>query len=226
MEQVNLALEPLRVMLVQLGEFLPKLILAIVILIAGWLIAKLVRFVVTRGLKSINFHVLTERSGIDGFLRQGGTRIDTTRLLGQLIYWLVILAGFMVAFNGLGLAYVTDLIGRVLMFVPRVIVAVLILAFGAYFARFLASAVSTYFRNVGSEDAELLGKLALYAIMTFVVLIAIDQINIGGDLIIQSFLILFAGVVLAAALAFGLGGQKRAAELLERWNLKKKGKEK
>ncbi len=226
MEQVNLALEPLRAMLAQLGEFLPKLLMAVAILIAGWLLAKVLRFVVVRGLKSVNFHVLAERSGIDGFLRQGGTKLDTTGVLGLLIYWLLILAALMVAFNGLGLAYVAELVGRVLLFVPRVIVAILILALGAYFSRFLASSVTTYFRNIGVEDAALFGKLTLYAVMTFVVLIAIDQINIGGDLIVQSFLILLAGVVLAAALAFGLGGQKRAADMLERWTLKKPGKEK
>ena len=97
MEQVNIALEPLRVFLHQLGEFVPKLVLAIVIAFAGWLIAKAVRLAVIKGLRSINFHVLTERAGMDGFLQQGGTRTDTTSILGGLIYWLVILAALILA---------------------------------------------------------------------------------------------------------------------------------
>jgi hypothetical protein len=224
MEQVNLALEPVRAFLAQLGGFLPKLILAIAILIAGWLLAKFLRFAIVRGLKAVNFNVLADRAGIDGFLQQGGIKTDTTAVLGLLFYWLVVLAAIMVAFNSLGLAYVTDLVGRVLLFIPRVIVAVLILAFGAYFARFVATTVTTYFRNVGIEDAALLGRIAHYAIMVFVVLIALEQVNVGGDIIRQSFLILLGGVVLALALAFGIGGQKWAAELLERWSPKKAGK--
>src|SRR4030065_503252 len=111
MEQVNLALEPLRIFLTQLGEFLPKLILAIVILIAGWLLAKSVRFVMIRGLKAVNFNVLADRAGIDNFLKQGGIKSDTVGILGVLAYWFVILETLMVTFNGLGLAYLTHPVG-------------------------------------------------------------------------------------------------------------------
>jgi hypothetical protein len=105
----------------------------------------------------------------------------------------------------------------VILFVPKVMVALLVLAFGAYFARFLGNAITAYCKNVHIQDAELLGRLAQYAILAFVVLIALDQVNIGGDIVRQSFLILLAGVVFALALAFGLGGKDWAAEILERW---------
>jgi len=142
---------------------------------------------------------------------------DTTDIFGVLVYWLVILAALIVGFNGLGLTYVTDLLGKVALFVPKVIVALLILAFGAYFARFIGTTVITYCRNVGLHDGDLLGKLAQYAIVAFVVLIALEQVNVGGDIIRQSFLIILAGVVFALALAFGLGGQKWASGKLDRW---------
>jgi hypothetical protein len=67
------------------------------------------------------------------------------------------------------------------------------------------------------QDADLLGKLAQYAIMVFVVLIALDQVSVGGEIVRLSFLIILAGVVFALALAFGLGAQKRALDLLDRW---------
>ncbi|HCU53046.1 MAG TPA: hypothetical protein DIC36_01740 [Gammaproteobacteria bacterium] len=216
MEQVNLALEPLRVFLIQIGEFLPKLALAVVVLIAGWLIAKVVRFAVVRSLKAVNLNILTDRAGIDDFLKHGGLKADTSGLLAQILYWLVVLAALMVAFNTLGLAYVTDLIGRVVLFIPKVFVAVLILAFGAYFARFLATSVSTYCKNVGIQDADILSRITLYAVIVFVVVIALDQVNIGGDIIRLSFLILLSGLVLALSIAFGLGGQKWAASTLDR----------
>ncbi|MDP3841113.1 MAG: hypothetical protein Q8Q81_00755 [Oxalobacteraceae bacterium] len=217
MEQMNMLLEPLRVFLMQLGEFLPRLLLAIIITVAGWLIAKAVRLAVVKGLRAINFQVLTERAGMDGFLQQGGTNADTTHILGLLIYWLVILAALVLAFNSLGLSHVTDLLGRITLFVPRVILAVVILAFGSYFAHFIQTLITTYGRNVDLTDAEVLGRLARYAIIVFVVLIALDQLDIGGDIIRQSFLIILAGVVLALSLAFGIGGRKWAAALLERW---------
>jgi hypothetical protein len=171
-------------------------------------------------LRAINFSVVTEKAGIDKFLRQGGGEIGTTEVLGLLAYWLVVLAALMIAFNSVGLSYVTDLLGRVVLFVPKVMVAVLIVAFGAYFARFVGAAVTTYGRNVGVGEAKALGRIAHYAIMIFVVLIALDQLGLG-DIIRQTFLIIIAAVALGLALAFGLGGQKRAAELLERWSRRK-----
>jgi hypothetical protein len=217
MENVNMLLEPIRESLHQIGAFLPKLLLAIFILIVGWLIAKAVRFAIVKALRALNFHVITDKAGIDHFLQQGGSDIDTVRVLGGLFYWLVILAALMIAFNSLDLAYVTDLIGRIVLFVPKVMVAVVILVFGAYFARFVAAALTTYVRNIGVAESGLIGRLTLYAIMVFVIMIALDQIGLG-DLIRQTFLIIVAALALALALAFGLGGQRRAAELIERWS--------
>jgi flagellar biosynthesis protein FliQ len=217
MEKVDMLLEPLKAFLAQVGVFLPRLALAFAVLVVGWLLAKIIRFVVVKALRAVNFNVLTDRAGMDGFLRQGGIESDTTDIFGALVYWLVIFATLVIAFNSLGLTYITDLFGQVVTFVPKVIVALLILAFGAYFARFIYNSVIAYCSNVGMQDAELLGKLAQYAIVAFVGLIALDQMNVGGDIIRQSFLIILAGVVFALALAFGIGGQRWAAGLLERW---------
>lgn len=217
MESFGIHLEPMRAILFQIGAFLPRLLIALVVVLGGWLLAKLARFTVVKGLRAINFNVLTERAGLDGFLRQGGMPGDTTSLFGVLVYWLVILAALLIAFNGLGLTYITDLLGRVVWFVPNIFVALLVLAFGSYFARFVGDTVTAYGRNVKLQDAVFLGKLAQYAIMVFVVLIALDQIKVGGDIVRESFLVILAGVVFALALAFGLGGKDWAAERIEQW---------
>jgi small-conductance mechanosensitive channel len=176
-----------------------------------------VRFAVVRALRAINLNVVTEKAGIDHFMRQGGTEVDTIRVLGGLSYWLVILAALMIASNSLDLTLVTDLIGRIVLFVPKVMLAVVIVVFGAYFARFVGSALTTYLRDTHVGEAGLIGRLALYAIMVFVVMIALDQIGVG-DIVRQAFLIIIAGVALGLALAFGLGGQKRAADVIDRWS--------
>jgi flagellar biosynthesis protein FliQ len=217
MNDLDVYVEPVRAFLVQVGALLPRLVLALLVLLAGWLVAKFVRYATARALRAVNFHVITQRSGFDGFLRDGGVQSDTTQLLSGLLYFLVILAALVIGFNMLGLTYITDLLGRVVLFVPKVVVALLILVFGAYFGRFVGSAIAAYCRHVRIQDADLLGRLAQYAIVTFVVLIALDQLNIGGDIVRQSFLIILAGLVFALALAFGLGGREWAAELLERW---------
>src|SRR5437764_804075 len=203
MERIDMLWEPVRVILMQIGEFFPRVLLAVVILIVGWLLAKALRFASVKALRAITFNVLTEKAGIDDFIRQGGSVLDTTDVLALLIYWLAILAALMIAFNSMGLSYVTDLVGRVLLFVPRVIVAVVILAFGAYLARFVGAAVATYCKGISLPDAMLIGRLAFWGVLVFVVLVALDQLGLG-DIIRQSFLIVLAAV--ARLLARGAAG--------------------
>jgi hypothetical protein len=217
MTQVDILLEPVRAFLAQLGAFLPRLALALVVVAAGWLIARMARFAVVRGLRAINFNVLSERAGTDSFLQQGGIRSDTTQIFGALVFWLVVVATLVIAFNSLGLTYITDLLGKIVLLLPKLMIALVILVLGAYFAHFVGHATTSYCRDAGVQDAALLGSLARYAILVFVILIALDQADVGGAIVRHSFLIILAGIVLALALAFGLGGREWAAELLERW---------
>src|SRR5277367_643625 len=217
MQSIDLLLEAAREFLHQIAAFLPRLLLALVVVAVGWLLAKTARFAVERGLRAANFTVLTERAGTDTFLHQAGMRGDTTSLFGLVAYWLVILATLMIAFNGLGLTYITDLLGRVVWFTPKLLVAMLVVVFGSYCARFVGSAVHTYCEDAQIPDADMLGRIARYLIVIFVVMIALGQVEVGGDIVQRTFLIILAGLVLALALAFGLGGKDWAAAMLERW---------
>jgi hypothetical protein len=216
MDRLDVVLEPLRAALVLAGAYVPRVALALLVVVAGWILAKLVRFAVERALRAVNFNVLGERAGVDAFLRGGGLAADTVAIFGLLVYWVVILAALMIAFNGLGLTYITDLLRQIVLFAPHVVVALLILVLGAYFARFVGGSVTAYARGAGMQDAAVLGRLAQYAVLVFVVLIAFDQLGVGA-IVRASFLILLGGLVLALALAFGLGGRARAEALLERW---------
>ena len=217
MDTVNIAIEPLRAFLVQVGAYLPRLGVALAIALGGWLLAKALRFAAVKALRALNFHVLSERAGVDDFLQQGGSRKDTADVVGLIVFWLVLLGALIVASNGLGLSQVTDVLARVLLFLPRLLVGLLVVVFGLYFARFVGQSVQAWCRGAEIGDAELIGRVVRYSIVTFVVLIAIDHIDIGNGLVQQTFLILLGGVVLGLALAFGIGGKDRAAAMLERW---------
>jgi hypothetical protein len=217
MQSIDLLLESAREFLHQIATFLPRLLLALLVVAIGWLFAKAVRFAVEKGLRAVNFTVLTERAGTDSFLQQAGLHGDTTTLFGLVAYWLAILATLMIAFNGLGATYIADLLGRVVLFTPKLVVAMLVVVFGSYCARVAGSAVHTYCEDAQIPDADLLGRIARYLIVIFVVMIALGQVEVGGDIVQRTFLILLAGLVLALALAFGLGGKDWAAAMLERW---------
>lgn len=215
--QIDVLLEPAKAFLVQIGSFLPRLGVALLILGLGWLLAKAIRFALLRTLRAFNLPVLTQRAGIDEFLRNGGVSTDAVGIFGALAYWLVVFTALLVAFNGLGLDYATDLLRQLVLFLPKVFVALLVVTFGAYLARVVGDAMRAYLVTVGIGDADLLALIAKHAIVVFVVLIAVDQLSIGGSLVQSTFLILLGGVVLALALAFGIGGREWASRLLHRW---------
>src|ERR1700678_2853572 len=144
MQSIDMFLETTREFLHQLAALLPRLILAFAVLLVGWLAAKAVRFAVERALRAVNFHVLTERAGTDHFLQQGGLRGDTTTLFGLFAYWLALLAGLLRAPDKVVRTYISDLLHRVLLYSPKVLVAMLTAIFGSYVARFVGSAVTTY----------------------------------------------------------------------------------
>ncbi|HTV76908.1 MAG TPA: hypothetical protein VMF03_01520 [Steroidobacteraceae bacterium] len=217
MQSIDLVVDTTREFLHQAAGLLPRLVLAVFIFLVGWLLAKVVRFAVEKALRAINFHVLTERAGTDTFLRRGGLRGDTTTLFGLLAFWMVLIAALMVAFSGLGLAYIAELLQRLELFTPRVLAAGLVIILGSYFARFVGESIESYCRSAQIADGDMLGKIARYLIMAFVLMIALSQLDVGGEILQRTFLIILAGVVLALALAFGIGGKDWAAAMLERW---------
>ena len=217
MQSIDMFVDATREFLHQTAIFLPKLLLALVVVLVGWLLAKAARFAVERALRAVNFNVLTERAGTDNFLQQAGMRGDTTTLFGLVGFWVVILAALIIGCNGLGLTYITDLLQRVVLFTPKLLIAMLLVIFGSYCARFVGNAVQNYCIDAQIPDADVLSRLVRYLIMTLVVMIALSHLEIGGDIVQRTFLIILAGLMLALALAFGLGGKEWAAALLQRW---------
>ncbi|MDX1638821.1 MAG: hypothetical protein R3281_12680 [Balneolaceae bacterium] len=200
----------------QLAGFLPKLIGALIILILGWIIAKLIKAGAIRLLKLVRMDKITEKAKIDQFLEEGGTEKSAIEIIGVLIYWLIMLVVILAGFNTLGLEVASELFNQIILYIPNVIVAVLVLIFGIYLASFIAQVVVTYLKNVGIQNADFLGKLTQAAIILFVASLALSQLNIGQELVTNAFLLLFGAICLALALAFGLGGREWASDIIKK----------
>lgn len=216
MEQVNVMLESLRTFWMQVVLFLPKLIGAVLILIVGWVLAKFVRKATLKALKFIRLDVIAEKSGIEDFLVKGGVRLTTVTILGNLVYWLIMFIVFLAVLNSLGMEVAADLFNKIILYIPNVIVAVIILIFGTMFAKFAQGITLTYLKNVGVGGARAMSIIAQYAILVFVVSLTLEQLAIGGLVLVSAFQIAFGALALALALAFGLGGREWASHVLKR----------
>src|SRR3972149_894586 len=154
MESVPTLLEPGRAFLSKIALFLPNLLAALLILLGGWVLARFIRLLVFRFLLAIRFDVAGEKAGIDDILLRADIRQGPAELVATLAYWVMMLLGVMTAINPLGLAAVAELLNQVLLYIPKVIAAVVVLILGLFFANFLAGVIRTAAANAGLREAE------------------------------------------------------------------------
>ena len=197
-----------------IGEFLPNILAAIVILLAGWIVAKVAKAAVGRGLKLVKFPVLAEKAGIDEFLARGDIKRSAADLLAVLVYWLVMLIVLLMAVNALRLEMASQLLNEILLYIPNIIVAVIVLVVGLYAANFVGGLVRTAAANAGIEEAGLVAGVARYALIIFTFAIALNQLRIGEEIVANGFLLIFGAACLAAALAVGLGARETVSRYL------------
>lgn len=213
-------LEPAKSILKQAGNFISSLIGMILILVIGWLIAKLVQNVIARLLKLMRLDSIADQIGANNILAKGGIKYTLSELLGVLCYWIVILVTLTVSVNAIGLTAVADLLNRVILYVPNIIAAIFILVLGIFCATFLGSIIQTSAANAGLSQAKLLSKLAEVIIVVFAIAIALEQLGIGALVIGLAVNIIFASIGLGLALAFGLGCKdiagKYVSEIIEK----------
>jgi hypothetical protein len=213
---VDPILDALRLTWSQLQILSPRLFSATLLLIFGWLIARVVRKGLVRLFRLIRLESAAERAGVESFLMRGGVPFTTVTLLGTIAYWLLMLVVALAVFNVLGLEVSATLLAQVSGYLPNILVALVIVVFGTTLARFLGATVETYLNNIGVDRAQEIGFLARAALLAFVLTLTLRQLQLAGDILLSAFQLAFGGVCLALALAFGLGGKEWAAGILQR----------
>ncbi len=215
-EQLTSALEFFRTAWSQLSDVFPKVATALLLLIAGWLVAKLMRKLLIRLMKFVRLDIAAEKAGIEDFLLQGDVKYTTVTILANVIYWFVMFSVMLAVVNSLGLHTADELFAKIILYIPNVIVALLVLMFGSLLAKFFRGITFTYLSNIGISGAEFVSHVAQWALLLFVVSVALEQLSIGGQILVSAFQIAFGALCLALALAFGLGGRDWAAHVLNK----------
>lgn len=221
-QQLDVFVASLTTFWTELASFIPQLLAALVLLAVGWILAKLARTGLTRLLHALKFDQITERSGLEAFLKQAELDVSVSKILGSLVYWLIILIMIVTVANSLGLGMVADLFNKVVLYIPNVIVSILVLVFGSILARFVNRIVFAWLNNIGFSGALTVSTFSEYAMLVFVFFVAIEQLQIAHELITAAFIIAFGAIGLAFAIAFGLGARDWAARVVQQMTDKKK----
>jgi hypothetical protein len=215
MDWRGLITEPGKEMLKKIGEYIPAVLGALVILIIGWIVAKIIQKLARKFLDLIRFEKFAEKAGISEALSKGNIKNNATQLLSALVYWFIMILVLAMVVNALGLTVASQLLDGLLGYIPNVIAAVFVLVLGLFLANLVSSIVRTAASNAKLPKPEILAGLSQWAIVIFAVTASLRQLGIAPFLVSTTFYILFGGICLALSLAFGLGGKDVAAKLLE-----------
>lgn len=209
--------DPIKAMLIKIWSYVPTIIGAIVILIVGWLIAKLLEAIVVKVLKAIKLDMASDKAGLSNILAQGDIKVTLSELLGGLVYWIIMLLVVVAALNALNLASAADLLSRLVAYVSNILVAIFVLILGTFLANFVSSIVRTAASNAGIGNAKLLAKITNIVLVIFTVIIAIEQLNIATAFIALTINVMLASIGIGIALAFGLGCKDIAGKQMQEW---------
>lgn len=208
--------KPMEEFFKQVGAFLPHLMAMLLIIVVGIVAGLLVKTVMSRLLKVARFDPFSSRIGFAQALRKGGVRETPSNLVSRILYWVIVLVFLMLGLVALELRPVDRFLAQAFSYIPRIFVAGTILVVGLILGNFFGRAVLITAVNAQIAQARFLARAVHLAVMLFALAMAFEQLGIATSIIVAAFSIAFGGVVLALAIAFGLGAKDAAKEIVEK----------
>ncbi len=212
----NALLEPLEKMGRIAYDFLPSLLFLVIVLAAGFAVAWAVGTLVERLLRLLGFDALSSRLGMSAALARGGVKNEFSHLVGRGVFWLVIIFTVMAGLLVLDLEPINQFARSFLAYLPHLLLAGLILLGGLLLSNFISRAVLIAAVNAGVPPARMLAAVAGWFVQLIAIAMALEQLGIAETVVVVGFALILGGVILAAAIAFGLGARDLAKDYLER----------
>ena len=205
-------------------SFVPNLLAMIFIFILGFLFAWVIRILLMRVLAVVNFDIWCDGVGLTALIRKGDVWTKPSEVFGRILYWFLVILFIMIGLSALQLPTIDNLISQFFLYIPRVFSALLILIAGYLFAGFLSRAVLIAAVNSGYHYAKILAEAVRLLLVVLILAMALEQLQIAPGIVVAAFSLLFGGIVLALAIAFGVGGIDAAKRIIEKGGEEKKEK--
>jgi hypothetical protein len=214
-EQIDLALRLAGTRIVEsVANFLPGALVFLVLIVGSLILALVVRYLLVRMLTGLDVDRRADLLGLS--LADWAPSQSVSKVIASTAYWTILGLGLLLGLTALDAALPSRFAMSVLEYVPHLLAALLILVVGGMVARFLARAVLIGAVNMGVQYARLLSMAVKWLVLILTAAMALDHVGIGRTVLLLAFGIAFGGVVLAVALAVGLGARDVVSRALER----------
>lgn len=199
----------------QLWNVIPALLIAALILFAGYFVARQIEKWVDATLKRLDFNRMAEAGGLREAVDRTGAQLDPVHAVGKLLFWLIMLIVILLASAALGLESINEMFGIMISFIPTLISAIVIVSLGMVVGEFVRGLILASAGNV--EGVPTLAKVAKGSVVVIAIFMALQQLGLGEEIVTATFSLILGAVALAFGLAFGLGNTHLAGEITRRW---------
>lgn len=201
-------------MLDRIANFVPNAIGAILIIVVGWVIGIVLGKIVEKLLVKFGLQSLVEKAKVEDILKKAEIKHNFSALSGSLVKWVVLIVAFISAADILQLSQISEFLNKILSYLPNVAAAIGIILIGAVTAHFMGNVVKATVKATNLGFAEITSSVTRWSILTFSFLAALYQLQVASGLIQTLFIGFVAFVAIAGGLAFGLGGQDAAKDVI------------
>jgi hypothetical protein len=198
-----------------LQQFLPHLLAMLIIVLAGWLVAIILKIIARRLFALARINTLSEGSGITQILKKADLP-PPLDLLSQLVFWVVWISFILLGLDTLGIPELHLQISRLFLFLPQIFVALIVLFVGLLAANFFSRAALLAAVNANLPSARLVSGFVRFIIILLTIAMALEQLALAERTVLITFTITFGAIMLSLAIAFGVGGRTVAQTMLER----------
>jgi hypothetical protein len=212
----RLFLEPLGNFYESLMRFFPTILESFLILMFGIVLALCLKGLFQRIFRAVRLDTFLERSGLAELLKKTGLKEGVSPFFARFIGWLTFFVFALIAMNTLQIYAAGRLFEQFLMYLPHFFASLLILLVGYLLSNFLYRATLIAAVNAGNRFARTVSRTVKYAVVLLSATMALEQLGIGKQTVVIAFAIIFGGIILALAIAFGLGGTDLAKNYLEK----------
>jgi hypothetical protein len=205
-------------------NFIPNLIVAIIVFLVGWVIAVIIGKIISQILMRLQFNRLFEKASWREALEKAEIKVNPAEFIGAIFKWVLVIMVLLISVQillGLEVNPFQTLLDNFIAWIPNFIIAIVIFVVAVIVADLLDKVIVAGVKRIGIEYVGILGMVARWAIYIFAGIAILMQLQIEvAGWIADLLKILFAGIVIALALAFGLGGKDAAAKMIEDWKRK------
>ncbi|MEI7689261.1 MAG: hypothetical protein WCI91_03715 [Candidatus Nomurabacteria bacterium] len=197
-------------------NFVPGLLLAIIIFLVGWVLGSVVGKAIAQVVSALKLDKLFESAGAHDMMERIGVKLNIGKFFGVIVKWFIIIVFLMASLQIVGLTQVNDFLRTaVLLYLPKVIISAIVLVIATILADAMKNVVVVSSKAANITSANMLGAITKYAILGFAFIIALSELGIATYFMQVLFMGLIVMLALAGGLAFGLGGKEAAAHAIE-----------